>query len=249
MAVIADTGESGCLASDPGVGASGASSRAAKRFSSGEEIAAGGKADRVGPRENVFASTRAEPGRDMFMRIGHDWLVSGVRARVIVDRERRLLWANDAATAMLRAPQPVVLRNGVLAFEGVNDIAACHEWLGRAGPEPQRFFVCGADGGSWAVVVAQAHQWEGDDVFLAEFILSHPSLTASSSGMAAQFGLTPAECDVIDALVRLEGPAEIALRLGISINTVRTHIRRLFGKLSINSQVQLVRLAAAFSGG
>jgi DNA-binding CsgD family transcriptional regulator len=248
MAVIAGTDEPGCLTSGQSAGASAYCSGATNGFSAGEE--AGPNDKPAGwPSEKESAPAANAIKDEMLTRIACDFLASDTRARVVIDRERRVLWASETAITMLRPPQPVVLRNGYLAFEGVNDSTTCQEWLGQSGTNPQGFLIYGSEGGAWAVISAHARQWDGEDVVLADFILSHPPRTAASSGMAKQFGLTRAECDVIDALVRLEGPGDIAVRLGISINTVRTHIRRLFCKLSINSQVQLVRIAAAFSAG
>lgn len=248
MAVIAGTDEPGCLTSGQSAEASVFCSGARNGCSVGEE-AGPNDTPAVRSGEKAIAPAESDIKDETLTRIAWDFLGTDTRARVVIDRERRVLWASETATAMLRAPQPVVLRNGYLAFEGVNDSTTCQEWLGQAGTSRQSFLICGSEGGAWAVISAQARQWDGEDVVLAEFILSHPPLTAASSGMAKQFGLTRAECEVIDALVRLEGPADIAVRLGVSINTVCTHIRRLFCKLSINSQVQLVRIAAAFSAG
>lgn len=240
MAVVADAGELECLDfgrdTDPA------------QFNKSTKTVNAGVGENLTAEETSYKECLpSDYGDKLFPQIACHFLATGAGAKAVIDRERRIAWANSAATALLKTPLPVTIGNGFLAFEA--GVSACHEWLGRVGPQPLRHFVCGASVGSWVVINAYSRQLDGSEVVLAEFTLSHPPLRARTSGMSAQFGLTPAECDIIDALVRLEGPNEIAVRMGVSINTVRTHIRRLFGKLSVNSQVQLIRIATAFSAG
>lgn len=54
------------------------------------------------------------------------------------------------------------------------------------------------------------------------------------------FGLTVAESQVVAGLTTGRSPAAIADRLGISVNTVRTHIRRVFEKMEVHSLVEVV---------
>jgi len=71
---------------------------------------------------------------------------------------------------------------------------------------------------------------------------------AQQSGMATAFKLTKAECRVIDAMAMMEPPAQIAARLGVSVHTIRTHIRRIYSKLAVRSQIQFMRLTMAYCG-
>lgn len=60
-----------------------------------------------------------------------------------------------------------------------------------------------------------------------------------------EFALTAAELRVLRAVVEIGGVAEIAAALGISEDTVRTHLRHIFDKTDARSQVELVKLVAA----
>ncbi|MBV8542993.1 MAG: response regulator transcription factor [Pseudonocardiales bacterium] len=55
--------------------------------------------------------------------------------------------------------------------------------------------------------------------------------------------LTPRERDVLVCLARGHRPAEIAEELGMSVNTVRTHINKIFAKLSVHSRLEAVTVA------
>lgn len=60
-----------------------------------------------------------------------------------------------------------------------------------------------------------------------------------------QLGITPRELDILEALAAGLSNKEIAERLFVSENTVKTHAARLFGKLSAKRRTQAVQLAKA----
>ena len=59
----------------------------------------------------------------------------------------------------------------------------------------------------------------------------------------ASLGLTPRECEVLEALASGLSNKEIARRLGISPNTVKTHIANLVGKLGVSGRGKAVEAA------
>lgn len=69
-------------------------------------------------------------------------------------------------------------------------------------------------------------------------------ITAATEMIAAEYRLTQAELRVLRAVAEIGGVSEIALALGISEETTRTHLRHLFDKTDARSQVELVRLIA-----
>jgi DNA-binding CsgD family transcriptional regulator len=56
-------------------------------------------------------------------------------------------------------------------------------------------------------------------------------------------GLSPREVAVLERLAAGESNKEIARRLGISPNTVKTHIARVFEKLAVQRRVQAIEKA------
>jgi DNA-binding CsgD family transcriptional regulator len=56
-------------------------------------------------------------------------------------------------------------------------------------------------------------------------------------------GLSPREIDVLDRLAAGESNKEIARRLGISPNTVKTHVARVYEKLAVERRMQAVEKA------
>lgn len=62
------------------------------------------------------------------------------------------------------------------------------------------------------------------------------------SVLGSLFGMTPSEVRVAVGIVQGDTPQEIAVRLGLSVETVRSHLKRVFYKSSTRNQADLVRL-------
>jgi DNA-binding CsgD family transcriptional regulator len=58
-----------------------------------------------------------------------------------------------------------------------------------------------------------------------------------------RYAITPAECRILMLIVQGMTPQEAAEATGISVNTAKTHIARLFEKTGTQRQAELVRLA------
>jgi DNA-binding CsgD family transcriptional regulator len=59
--------------------------------------------------------------------------------------------------------------------------------------------------------------------------------------LAARHGLTPAELRVAVALAQANGMAAAAAMLGISLNTLKSHTKRIYGKIGIRGHAELVQ--------
>ena len=70
-----------------------------------------------------------------------------------------------------------------------------------------------------------------------------PGPFARNEARLAQLGITPRELEILEALVAGLSNREIAERLFVSENTVKTHAGRLFEKLSAKRRTQAVRRA------
>ena len=55
--------------------------------------------------------------------------------------------------------------------------------------------------------------------------------------------LTPRERQVLNCMAEGAGRSEVAARLHVSVNTVRTHLQNLMAKLGVHSSVEAVALA------
>jgi DNA-binding CsgD family transcriptional regulator len=73
-------------------------------------------------------------------------------------------------------------------------------------------------------------------------------LPSPPEAVADQFKLTPAEVRVMFAIVEIGGVPEVAPVLGISEQTVKTHLHRIYEKTATKRQADLVKLVASYSG-
>ncbi len=64
-----------------------------------------------------------------------------------------------------------------------------------------------------------------------------------NAAKVAELGLTPRELDILEVMAAGLSNREIAERLFVSENTVKTHAARLFSKLSARRRTQAVQLA------
>ena len=56
-------------------------------------------------------------------------------------------------------------------------------------------------------------------------------------------GLTPRECQILELLASGQSTKEIARQLGISPNTAKTHLARVYEKLEVQKRVQAIEKA------
>ncbi len=63
----------------------------------------------------------------------------------------------------------------------------------------------------------------------------------------ATLGLTPRECQILDLLASGQSNKELAKTLGVSPNTVKTHLSSLFAKLQVDRRVKAIEKARFLS--
>jgi ATP/maltotriose-dependent transcriptional regulator MalT len=144
-------------------------------------------------------------------------LLGGVLVAVLQLLEYRLLVATHA----------VELYGGLVALV----FAALGIWLGRRIARPRE-----------RVVVQEVER---------ELVAEHPAPLPVSATVAfvpdaarlARFGITPREHEILQLIAAGLSTREIADRLGVSENTVKTHTSRLLAKLQARRRTQAVQRA------
>lgn len=66
---------------------------------------------------------------------------------------------------------------------------------------------------------------------------------ARNAAAIRSLGLSPRECEILDLLASGQSNKELARALGISPNTVKTHIARVYEKLGAQNRVQAIEKA------
>ena len=194
-------------------------------------------------------------------RAGHD-LLSAAKAhpfvaraaartrlpRVLIDGHCRILWASTHAAELLRPPLPLVVSDGHLCVTvGGERGRAWSAFVESIVLHEQSHFIPGESSASWVLVRAWEDQHEGKRAVFVECSPSIPLQDVESSGLATEFGLTRGECSVLDQFAQLRRPDEIAEELGVSLSTVRSHLKPVHTKLGVNSSVHLLRITRAYT--
>ena len=66
------------------------------------------------------------------------------------------------------------------------------------------------------------------------------------SGLAGELKLTNAEVRVLKEFAELNPPKQIARDLGVSLSTVRSHLKQIHAKAEVTTSLQLLRLAHTY---
>jgi DNA-binding CsgD family transcriptional regulator len=82
-------------------------------------------------------------------------------------------------------------------------------------------------------------------IFVRKAELDAPT---APEAIAKLYGLTPSELRALLAVFEAGGVPNVAEALGISEDTAKTHLKRLFEKTGTNRQTDLVKLVAGFTG-
>ncbi len=170
-----------------------------------------------------------------------------------------VVWMNDAAKAELNTFKGLVISNGKLRASKPSWSSKLQDAVLRAhnltafgdynraksvgGGEVKYPVVLGEneDGGMvlcW-VKVADARV----------YILFGPGaeLSKQIDVVQAVFALSKAQTDMVRLIAKGMELSEAADALGVTKNTARTHLRRVYEKAGVNSQIELLRLVVSFS--
>lgn len=175
-----------------------------------------------------------------------EWLSRVPLPRLVINPELRVLWSNAAAREAITNSSALSIRNGMLRFDDGTSEDQWRTALAQVESGVSRWIVTDRDGNADLVLSAFAPlNVEGRAICVA-IMLVNRTLDLSRCGFSAHFSLTRSEARIAQALVNLESPKDISQALGVSISTVRTHIRSIYVKLSINSQTEVLRLAMSY---
>jgi DNA-binding CsgD family transcriptional regulator len=161
------------------------------------------------------------------------FLLADSGARVITDANRRILWATSAATLLASGGlagrtrhSDALLRS---MFEDSHN-AAPGTVVRLIASEPSRR--------PELFVQAQSHALPGEACTLLT-IRDLARELREIPDLGRLYGLTRTEQQVVAMMVRGQSVTEIAEQLHKSVLTVRTHVKRAYGKLGVGSKEQL----------
>lgn len=179
---------------------------------------------------------------------------------LLVGDGMRIVHANAAADRLLETGDPLQSKGGRLAprSDGVAAALAVAVEQGRADESAlgRKGFGVPAHTAEGALRVLHVLPLQFGDLrpglapsaVAAVFVApTMPGLPARGDVLASLFNLTPAEARVFELIAAGRTSAEAARALGVGASTVKTHLLRLFDKLGVRRQADLVALAASFA--
>ncbi|WP_395016713.1 helix-turn-helix transcriptional regulator [Dongia sp.] len=173
---------------------------------------------------------------------------------LIVDRDARLVFANDAAGRMLAAGDGIRLSAGRLGAAHRDDREAFAALLNPAGALVETGAVAALRRPlNRRPLLVQAVPLRINGRFdpagrIVLLIDLDPPARPSPDRLAALFGLTAAEARLWADLATGATLAEIARRRQVSVNTLRVQLAKLFDKVGVHRQADLVRRAMELRG-
>jgi DNA-binding CsgD family transcriptional regulator len=192
-------------------------------------------------------------------RAEHDALDRLAMGVVLLDDTSTIVFCNRAAGALIGQAGPLRLVAGRLVSSHPNLTRRLDALVGdiQGGVPMAAMALPVHDESRTVLVVASSIRGRDRSRFygighrppavLLFLIDTAADLDAEPIALREVFGLTPAEVRVALAVVREPGLAAAASALGMSTNTVKTHLARVFAKVGVRRQADLAQLVSALA--
>jgi DNA-binding CsgD family transcriptional regulator len=175
---------------------------------------------------------------------------------IVIDRHAHVLHANRPAREVLGRVRDSASASGALSFTHRHTQYAFERALANCGSgqfdaesAQRQFLVRDAKGATVARASLEPLQRRhGDEASVSTHLVSlhrQPDVAeVSAESLSAMYGLTRSEARVAAAAIAAHSINDLAQRLGLSRNTVKTHLKRVFCKCEVGSFAQLAALVA-----
>lgn len=168
------------------------------------------------------------------------WFLADPEPVLIVDPVATLIQANPAGWRLIEASAALSLRRERVAFAEVEAQHAFSRGLSEATLTGASRVILRGNDGQWRPLDLRAWPARPSDLVFVAFC-GEPRPLAEVDGIMRAFGLTAAEGEVLRQLTAGAPPKEIARQLGVSTNTVRSHLRTLYLKMHARGIAGVIR--------
>jgi DNA-binding CsgD family transcriptional regulator len=172
-------------------------------------------------------------------------------ARFRVDGEGRVLWRNKAAEALIDEGCGLVVRGGKLAARDAAANRTLRSAMRWAAGQPGGYDV---RRNALPIVIERRHEggaeiwWVLAEAGIVQIIANPDEMSDDRLAAAAVvYGLSPAQAKLARAIVEGKALTVAAEAAGVTLNTARTHLRRMFDKTGVRTQAALVRSLLAIA--
>lgn len=175
---------------------------------------------------------------------------------IVIDRAGRPVASNKAAQAMMAAGAGIANVRGYLSIESHGRNVRLEDLMSDLfrNRRPSLDFVLRRAGSAkplTCLMVPANGQVHGEHTPAAILFISDPQIAVSYDPalIGHLYGLSPAEARVAALLASGYRLEEVAAQLGIAYETVRKHLKQIFGKTGVYRQAELVRMLVSGPAG
>jgi DNA-binding CsgD family transcriptional regulator len=178
-------------------------------------------------------------------------------ALILVSPTAQVFWTNYRAELLL-AERKLLIRNGgnmlasrtstntVILRQAIQEVILTSR---QGDDDADRFLLMPKENGNDDVVVlrpvAGRHGLEGNRAVLV--IVPQDDVLLLAGKLVGLFGLIPSEARFVSAIIQAGSSAHAAAHLGITEQTAKTYMKRIYAKLGISSQLELGMLLASLA--
>ena len=164
------------------------------------------------------------------------WVERERRARVLVDDALRVLWMSSSAEQIVSGPNSLLIRNGHIRTRENRFDHRLRELINGASSQTSACCLHDAKTGEHLVLTAVRLSPPSDDMVGLTLLRASDDFPFDLADLHSAFGFTQTEARVACCLMGGHTAGETAEDLGVSLETVRTHIKRAYAKLGVSSR-------------
>lgn len=170
------------------------------------------------------------------------WLMVDSRARLMITRTQQVVWHNQGAARLIDDADGLDLRDGYLICAAGNTGSKLGKFLAGLGTRLSTLVLPREDGAAHLLLRGWKVEFKGDPLCCIELVSDDQDFAVEYRDIDAVFRLTRSEHRVILGLLQGSQVTALAERLGVSVDTVRTHVRHIYDKVGANSREELFAL-------
>lgn len=164
------------------------------------------------------------------------WIEADGRARLLVDGACKICWMNAAAESLVSGAAALIIRNGHLRTRENRFERRLQEFIDGAGAQVSTCCVVDVNSGERVVLTASRLGAPPGEMVALTLLRVDDDFAFDLADLRSAFGFTPSEASVTYRLMCGRTAEEAAQDLGVSLATVRTHIKRTYAKLGVSSR-------------
>jgi DNA-binding CsgD family transcriptional regulator len=173
---------------------------------------------------------------------GLEFLLASSGARIVTNRDHRVVWASSNAAALASGNSCIDLANGELAGRTRHSDAILREMFveaERAAPGAVELLIR-REPSSSPELFLRAQIYLAAGIPYAVFTIRNVAGELQEiPDLRRLYGLTRSEQTVIAMMMQGKSVTEVADGLHKSVLTIRSHLKRVYGKLNVRSREQL----------